>query len=83
MRGDAELVGELADEGVDAPGAHRIERGGGLVEEDVGGVERQRARDGDALAHAVAELGRVAVGELVHADDLEARAGLGDARPSG
>ena len=71
-----QLVGELANQLVDAPRAHGVERRGRLVEEDVAGVEGERAGDGDALPEAVAELGRVVVGELAHAHRLEAAPGL-------
>jgi hypothetical protein len=37
-----------------------------------------RPGDRDALAHAVAELGRIAIGELVHVNRLEAAVGLGE-----
>ena len=40
-RGDAQLVGQLADEGIDAPRADRIERGGGSSKS--GWIERHRA----------------------------------------
>src|SRR5262245_6932889 len=74
----AERVAELADKLVDAPCAHRIEARRGLIEEHVPRVERQGAGDGHALAHPVAELGRVAIGEVLHMHLDEAALRLDD-----
>ena len=52
------VVGELADQAIDAARADRIEAGRRLVEQHDLGIERERARDRGALAHAVGELGR-------------------------
>ena len=47
-----------------------VERGGGLVGDQHLGVERQRHRDHDALAHAAGELVRVVVDPLAGGRDL-------------
>ena len=55
--GQPERVAEAPDERVELFGGHRIEARGRLVEEQDVGVERDRARDPRALAHAAGELG--------------------------
>ena len=60
-------VAELADQPVHPPCAHRIEARGRLVEQHVPRVERQGARDRDALSHPVAQLGWESVAVVVHA----------------
>ena len=44
---------------VELGGADRIEAGGGLVEEDDVGIERERARERHALDHAAGQLGGI------------------------
>jgi hypothetical protein len=55
-----------------------VEAGGRLVEQHHLGVERQGPRDRGALAHAVGQLGGVALGVLGHVDLGQAPAGLID-----
>ena len=62
--GGAHLGDQLADQVVDDAGHDRVEAGGGLVEEDDGGVGGDGAGEADALLHAARELGRVEVGGL-------------------
>src|SRR5579875_3131107 len=50
---------DATDQLADLLGQDGIEVGGGLVVEDQLGVDRQRARDRDALAHAARKLARV------------------------
>ena len=56
--GQAEALLQVADQLVEVGGADRVEAGGRLVEEQDLGVERQRARQAGALAHAAGQLAR-------------------------
>ena len=49
---------DRVDERADGRRGHRVEAGGGLVEEHHLGLEGQRAGQGDALLHAAREVGR-------------------------
>ena len=72
--GEAEGPLQAEHELIKGGGADRIEAGGGLVEEQDVGVERERAREPGALAHAPRQLGRVLGGGLrgePHHADLE------------
>ena len=55
--GEREAVGKRANQPVEGAGADRIEAGRRLVEEEDLGLEREGARERDALAHAARELG--------------------------
>src|SRR5580765_8556516 len=50
--GEAEARLQIEDQLIESSGGDRIEAGGRLVEEQNLGVERQRARETGALAHA-------------------------------
>ncbi|MGY4443930.1 hypothetical protein ACVW04_006749 [Bradyrhizobium sp. LM2.3] len=58
------VVGELAHHAENVADQFRIERRGGLVEQDGLGLHRQRARNRDALLLAAGELRRMCVGLL-------------------
>ena len=62
--GQAVQFAQLANQQVDAVGAVGVEPGGGLVEEQQFGVERERARQRGTLEHAAAELRRVLRADL-------------------
>src|SRR5207249_1144690 len=76
-----------ADELADLLGQDRVEIGGRLVVEDQLGVDRQRARDRDALAHPARELARqlvlgaleLHVGEDSARDRVDLRRGVAPA----
>ena len=87
LRGDAQIMGDEqqrdAEPGLDLVEQfqhlrlHRdVERGDGLVGDQHVGIERQRARDGDALALAAGELMRIAR-DGVGAADRPVRAARG------
>ena len=65
--GQPQCLLERPDEAVELPGRDGIEAGGGLVEEDDVGIERQRAGERHALGHAAGKLG----GQLVAVARIE------------
>jgi len=69
---DAEAVGQLSDQFVDAARADEVEARGRLIEEHVARLQGEGAGDGDALFHAIAELGGITVAKLLHVDLLQA-----------
>ena len=78
--GEAQRLLQRADEIVEVAGRDRIEARGRLVEKDDLGIERERARERDALGHAAGKLGREFVGRVLRqADELRASA---PSRPS-
>jgi hypothetical protein len=70
-----QALAQLQDEFVQPPGAHRIEAGGRLVEEQDLGVERHGARHPRPLLHAAADLGGVKVLEPCQADERKLEGG--------
>ncbi len=74
--GEAEARAHREDELVELHGAHRIEAGGGLVEEEQVGLEGHGPSDGGALLHAARDLGGVMV--LVPLQAHEAELGADD-----
>ena len=53
-----------------------VERAEGLVHQEEGGLDGQGAGDADALLHAARELGRLAVGGVAQADEVEHLVGV-------
>ena len=69
--GQAELPVEVAQQLEDRAGGLRVEGAGGLVGEQHLGVAGQGAGDADALLLAAGELGRVVLGLVGEADEVE------------
>ena len=65
---------EGEDELVELDGAHRVEAGGRLVEEEERGLERHGARDGGALLHAARDLRGEEILGAIEAHELQLRA---------
>ncbi len=74
--GEAELAAGVGDEGEDGVAPHRVEAGGGLVEEHQLGAGDEGAGEGEAFLHPAGELGRVAPGVAL---ELEAPERVGHA----
>ena len=66
--------GDLGDQVVDLLGLDGVAAGGGLVEEEDAGLERQRAGDLEPLQRAVGERARLLLGGVAEADAVEERA---------
>ena len=81
--GQTQLGLQIAQQVQDLGADRHVERGDGLVEHDQLGRQRQRPRDGDALALAARELVREEVGRAVRQpDEIEQVAGrAGAPRP--
>jgi hypothetical protein len=56
--GDTKAIAQLNDQVVESFRGDRIEASRWFIQKQHAGVERQRARDADAPAHAAAEFGR-------------------------
>ena len=67
--GQAEAALQAADQPVERRGADRIEAGGRLVQEQDLRIERERAGETGALAHAAGQLGRELVAGVVRQAD--------------
>ncbi len=82
-----ELVVELAQPAAQVAAHGGVERAEGLVEQEHGGLDRERAGERDALALAAGKLGREAVAEPVELDGreqpLDPRPALGLRRAAG
>src|SRR5438445_7698518 len=70
-RGDAELELDAANLLAQLDADLRVERRERLVEEEYARLDRERARQRDALLHAAGELVRVAVACVAEADELQ------------
>ena len=67
--------GDLGDQVVDLLGLDGVAAGGGLVEEEDAGLQRQRAGDLEPLQRAVGERARLLLGGVAEADAVEEGAG--------
>ena len=67
------------DLGLQLGAGEGVERRQRLVEQQHFGIQRERARDGDALAHAAGELGRLAVGRVRQPDHVDVAPDASDA----
>ena len=73
--------GDLGDQVVDLLGLDGVAAGGGLVEEEDAGFQRQRAGDLEPLQRAVGERARLLLGGVAEADAVEEGAGASALRP--
>ena len=71
MRRDPELELDPADLLAQRHAHLRVERGERLVEQQHARLDRERARQGDALLHAARELVRIALARVPEPDELE------------